>query len=136
MPLARDGIAPHPRTPAVDRDEIDARRPRPGVPALELRGRCEQALLLPPRQGVYRAVPPMSATALYLDDHKQPTTTADEIELAGGHTHIAPHNQIPAHQVQQRGDELAVAPDLSGSPTQPARSARRNAGGHDTDQVA
>ena len=136
MTLTRDGVAPDPHAPAVDCHEIDARGPCPAVPTLQLGGGRQQALLLPPRQRMHRAVAARSATTLDLyDDHEAPTT-ADEIDLRGGHPHVAPHDHVAPQQVEQRSEEFAVAPDLGGCSTQPARSARRSAGGHDTDRVA
>ena len=136
MTFARDGIAPDAHVPAVDCDEIDAGGTRPWVAPLQLGGSRQQTLLLPPRQRMHRAVAATRTPTLYLDDDKQATAPADEIDLCGWHPHVTPHNHVAPQEVEQRGEHLTVAPNLGGSPTQPARSARRSAGGHDTVRVA
>ena len=136
MSLARDGIAPDAYVPAVDCDEIDAGGMRPRVAPLQLGGSRQQTLLLPPRQRMHRAVAATRPPTLDLDDDKQATPPADEINLPCGHPHVAADNRVAPQQVEQRGEHLTVAPNLGGCPTQPARSARRSAGGHDTVRVA
>ena len=136
MTFARDGIAPDTHTPAVNRDEIDARSTRPWVAPLQLGGSRQQTLLLPPRQRMHSAVAATRPPTLYLDDDTQATAPADEINLPCGQPHVAADNHVAPQQVEQRGEQFAVAPNLRGCPTQPARSARRSAGGHDTDRVA
>lgn len=136
MSLARDGIAPDTHLPAVDCHKIDACGAGPTVPTLQLGSGRQQALLLAPAKSMHRAVAAMSAPTLDLHDDQEAPTTADEIDLRGGHPDVAPHDQVAPHEVEQRGEQLAVAPRLGGSSTQPARSARKSAGGHDTVRVA
>ena len=136
MTFARHGIAPDAHVPAVDCDEINAGGTCPRVAPLQLGSSRQQTLFLPPRQRVHRAVAAARAPTLHLDDDKQATAPADEINLPCGHPHITADNRVAPQQVEQYGDPLAVAPSLGGCPTQPARSARRSAGGHDTVRVA
>lgn len=136
MPLTRYGTAPDPYPPAINRHEIDTRRPRPTVATLQLRRGNEQTLLLPPRQPMRRTEPPTRPPPLDLDHHQQTPPPAHQIHLPARHPHVAPHDQIAADEIQQRGEPLAVPPHPRRRATQPERSAQRSAGERDTDRVA
>ena len=134
--LRRHRVAEDAHAPAVDRHDIDARAGRPPVTPLEHAGRTHQPLGLRPRQRVRGRHASAAAPPLHLHDDEQASPPADEVDLPRTGPHVAPDDQVPVQEVEQRGEQLAIAPRLRWCPTQPARSARRSAGGHDTVRVA